>query len=265
MKNRIDCKFEELRRKKKKAFIAFLTAGDPNLEATEELVLAFEQAGVDIIELGVPFSDPLADGPTIQAASQRALANGVTLEKIFTTISRIRKKSNIPIVLMMYYNLVFHFGEDLFVSAAKRIGVDGLIIPDLPFEEAKGLIKAAKKNDLATVFFIAPTTTRPRMKKIAEVSTGFIYYVSLRGVTGARSRLPASVVKNVRTIKALTKKPVVVGFGVSTPEQVKTITKTADGVIVASAIIDKMTENEDKRSLVHNVTSFVSRLVNSLS
>ncbi|MCK5178257.1 MAG: tryptophan synthase subunit alpha, partial [Candidatus Omnitrophica bacterium] len=183
--NRIEKTFKELKRKKKKAFIPFITAGDPNLKTTEELVLSFEGAGADIVELGVPFSDPLADGPTIQASSQRALKKGVNLTKILKTVAQIRRKSQIPIALMTYYNPVFYYGEDKFIRDAKASGVDGIIIPDLPPEEAKTLIKAARKRDISTVFFLAPTTTSRRMKQIVQASTGFIYYVSMTGVTGA--------------------------------------------------------------------------------
>ena len=195
--NRIDRKFKELRGKKKKAFIAFITAGDPNLKTTEELVLAFEKAGVDIVELGVPFSDPLADGPTIQASSQRALNKGVTLLKVFDLIKRLRQKTEIPIALMMYYNPIFHLGEKNFVAKAVQSGVDGVIVPDLPPEEAKTLTALARKNGLSTIFFISPTTTRSRMKKNVNASTGFVYYISLTGVTGARKNLPTQYLNQI--------------------------------------------------------------------
>ena len=178
--NRIEKTFKELKNKKKKAFIPFITAGDPSLKTTEELVLSFEHAGADIVELGVPFSDPLADGLTIQASSQRALKKGVNLQKILRTVGQIRQKSQIPIALMTYYNPVFHYGEDEFMRDAKKNGVDGIIIPDLPPEEAKVLIASAKKYDVSTVFFVAPTTTSRRMKTIVKASTGFIYYVSMK-------------------------------------------------------------------------------------
>ncbi len=262
--NRIDQKFRELRRKKKKAFIPFITSGDPNLKTTEELVLSFEQAGADIVELGVPFSDPLADGPTIQASSQRALKKGVSLEKILNTVSRIRQRSQVPIALMTYYNPILKYGEDKFVRHAKKCGVDGLIIPDLPPEEAKGLIRAAKKQDISTIFFLAPTTTLQRMKRIVKASTGFIYYVSMTGVTGSNKKFAKENVEKIRAARRLTKKPICIGFGVSTPTQVKTVAKTADGVIVGSAIVKQIQKNKGKKDLVKNVTRFVWTLTRGL-
>jgi tryptophan synthase alpha chain len=259
--NRLDQTFKQLKAQRKKAFIAFITAGDPNLATTEKLVLSFEQAGVDVIELGVPFSDPLADGPTIQAASQRALKHHVTLDKILGLVKRIRVKSQIPIALMTYYNPVFHYGEEKFVVRAVKAGVDGLIIPDLPPEEAAGLIKISRKHNCATVFFLSPTTTKERMTKIVQASTGFIYYVSLTGVTGARTSLPSSAIQNVRQAKKLTGKPICVGFGVSTPAQVKSMSRIADGVIVGSAIIKEIEKNHGKAKLISNVTQFVRTLV----
>ena len=260
MKNRIEKKFEQLKELKKKAFIAFLTAGDPTLKVTEDFVLAFERCGADIVELGVPFSDPLADGPTIQAASQRALKKGVTLKKVFSLVSRIRKKSQIPIALMTYYNPVLHFGEENFGRTAKRCGVDGVIVPDLPLEEASCLVKTARKNNFATVFFLSPTTSKERVKAIVKASSGFIYYVSLTGVTGARRLLPEDIRANVLYAKRQTKKPVCVGFGVSTPIQIKSIAKIADGVIVGSAIVREIQKNTGRKDLVKNVSRFVSRL-----
>ena len=263
--NRIDQKFQELQKRKKKAFIAFITAGDPDLRTTEQLVPAFEGAGVDIVELGVPFSDPLADGPTIQAASQRALKKHVNLESILAVVKRIRQRSQIPIALMTYYNPVFHYGEERFARKAKACGVDGLIVPDLPPEEGHNLIRAARQNGLATVFFLAPTTTPQRMKHIVNASTGFIYYVSLTGVTGARQELPTSLTQQVRLAKRMTRKPVCVGFGVSTPAQVRQVAKVADGVIVGSAIVNAIAQNKGKKQLVANVARFVQKLSRNLS
>jgi tryptophan synthase alpha chain len=258
--NRIDQTFKSLKEKKKKAFIAFITAGDPDLKTTEKLVLEFERQGVDLVELGVPFSDPLADGPTIQASSQRALAKGTTLPKILETVRNIRKQSEIPLVLMTYYNSVFHFGEEKFVVAAKQAGVDGVVVPDLPVEEAAGFIRAAKKRNFCTIFFLSPTTGPQRRKKILRAATGFVYYVSLTGVTGARTTLPDSIKKNVLQAKKLTKKPVCVGFGVSTPGQVKSLGKISDGVIVGSAIVKEIEKYTGQKNLVERVGRFVSVL-----
>ncbi|MBI5024351.1 MAG: tryptophan synthase subunit alpha [Candidatus Omnitrophica bacterium] len=265
MENRIDVKFKELKKKKKKAFIAFITTGDPDLRTTERLVLAFEGAGVDIVELGVPFSDPLADGPTIQAASQRALKKHVNLENILATVKRVRQRSQIPIALMTYYNPVFHYGEERFARKAKTCGVDGIIVPDLPPEEGDGLIRAARENGLVTVFFLAPTTTQRRMKRIVNASTGFIYYVSLTGVTGARQKLPRTITGQVKLARKLTHKPICVGFGISTPAQVKMVANVADGVIVGSAIVNAIAQNKGKKQLVANVARFVQKLSRNLS
>lgn len=265
MPNRIIQKFAELHSKNKKALIIYITAGDPRLRVTEQLVSALERAGVDIVELGIPFSDPLADGPTIQAASQRALLRGVSLEGIFQSVVRIRKESQIPLALMSYYNPIFHYGEEKFVTRAIKVGVDGLIIPDLPPEEAQGLIRAARKVDLATVFFMAPTTTLSRMRKIAKFSTGFIYYVSLTGVTGARDRLAQTIASQVRQAKRLTHTPICVGFGVSTPQQVRSIARWADGVIIGSALIKEIEKNKKKPHFIPKVSQFVQALGSGLT
>lgn len=258
--NRIDQKFQELKRNKKKAFIAFITAGDPDISTTQKLVIAFEKSGVDIVELGVPFSDPMADGPTIQASSARALAKGINLHSILNLVRSIRKTSNIPIALMMYYNSVFHYGEAKFMQDAKKSGVDGLIIPDLPPQEAKNLIKLGKKHDMSIVFFLAPTTRKDRVARIAQASTGFIYYVSLTGVTGARQNVPSEVIANLRSLRAKIKKPICVGFGVSRPEHVRKLSSVADGVIVGSAIINQIVKNQGKKNLVANVARYVRNL-----
>lgn len=261
--NRIDKKFKELRRQKKKAFIVYITAGDPNLAATEKLVVALEKSGADIIELGIPFSDPLADGPTIQAASQRALKAGASLKKIFKTVSAIRKKTDIPIVFMTYYNPVLQFGLAGFFKGCARCGVDGVIIPDLPAEEAKELIGLGRKNKISTIFLAAPTSTRKRIINIAKSSSGFIYYVSLTGVTGARSKLPAELKSKVRSIKSITDKPVAVGFGISAGTQAEEIAKVADGVIVGSAIVKMIGEKKDFISRVSRFANILAEAIHN--
>ncbi len=258
--NRIDQIFQKLRQQRKKAFIAFLTAGDPDLKKTEELVLSFEKVGVDIVELGVPFSDPLADGPTIQEASYRSLQKKTTLRKILALVKKIREKSEIPLCLMTYYNPVFCFGSKKFIREAKKSGVDGLIIPDLPPEEDRNLVTYARNNDISTIFFLTPTTTRQRRREVIKKSTGFIYYVSLKGVTGVRTFLPSNLARNVRAAKKMTQKPVCVGFGISQPGQAKAIKRIADGVIVGSAIVKQIERNSDKRNMVKKVSVFVRKL-----
>lgn len=261
MTNRIDKKFSALKKYGQKAFIAYITAGDPDLSTTEDIVLALESSGVDIIELGIPFSDPMADGPTIQAASHRALQNKVSLKKIFTMMVRLRKITQIPVAFMTYYNPVFKYGLVSFFKSCASAGVDGVIIPDLPYEEAKDLIALGKKYKIATIFLAAPTSTRERIKNIAKVSTGFIYYVSLTGVTGERTKLPREVVSNVRSIKKMTDKPVAVGFGISSPDQARQIAKVADGIIVGSAIVKII---GTKKGLIPKVSSFAKRLAKAI-
>ncbi len=263
--NRVDKKFRELKRDKKKAFIAYITAGDPSLAMTKRIALTLEQAGVDILELGIPFSDPLADGPTIQAASHRALIKGVSLKKIFSAVGSLRKATDIPIVFMTYYNPVFRYGVERFVKSCRYNGVDGVIIPDLPCEEAKDLKRCAEREKVATIFLAAPTSTKVRMDNIARNSSGFIYYVSLTGVTGARSKLPAEVASKVKFLKAITKKPVAVGFGISTARQGREVSKVADGVIVGSAIVKIIAGNQDNnKALISKVSQFAKTLARSI-
>lgn len=258
--NRIEKKFAELKKKGKKAFIVFITAGYPSLDTTKKLVLEFARSGVDIVELGVPFSDPMADGPLIQEASQHALGRKVNLSGIFDLVSSIRKKSEIPLCLMTYYNPVFCFGEERFCRRASLSGVDGVIVPDLPPEEGRGFIRKALKNKLDVIHFIAPTTSRKRCRAIAGVARGFIYYVSLTGVTGPRKKLPDDLEDNIRRIKSLTRKPVCVGFGISNRAQAQKICSFADGIIVGSAVIQKIRENRNKKGLVKHVVRFVRGL-----
>ncbi|MBU4377058.1 MAG: tryptophan synthase subunit alpha [Candidatus Omnitrophica bacterium] len=235
--NRIDKKFKELKKKKGKAFIAYITGGYPGMAATEKLVLCLEKSGVDLVEIGVPFSDPMADGPIIQYSSEVALAHGATLKKLLRSVENIRQRSAVPIVFMSYYNPIYRYGVEKFVNDASRCGVDGVIIPDLPLEEAAILTNAASGKKFSVIFLAAPTSTRERLKKIAKKSRGFIYYVSLTGVTGTRRRLAPDITKNIKSIKALTDKPVCVGFGVSNASQAKLAARVADGVIIGSAII----------------------------
>ena len=265
MKNRIDQTFEDLKRRNRKALIAYITAGDPNLSTTEHLVYAMEKSGVDMIELGIPFSDPLADGLTIQEASKRALDKGVTVAKIFDLVRSIRCHSEIPLLFMTYYNPVFHYGLNRFVAKCKDVGIDGLIIPDLPPEEAGQLRKLALKENISTVFFVAPTTTDERIKSNATASTGFVYYVVLTGVVGKAKVKLSDVIKCIKHAKKFTTKPICAGFGISTPAQVKEIAQVADGVIIGSAIIKEIQKHAGKSDLVSSVSIFVRSLSEALS
>ncbi|MBI4690759.1 MAG: tryptophan synthase subunit alpha [Nitrospirae bacterium] len=238
--------FESLRSQNKKAFIPYIMAGDPSIEKTKELVITLEECGADIVELGVPFTDPLADGPTIQRASERALKNGVTLKSVISLVRDLRTRTKIPLVLMTYYNPVFKYGEERFVNDAKDAGVDGVIIPDLPPDEASSFIRLTKKSDIASIFLLAPTSTEDRIKIVVKASRGFIYYVSMTGITGSQLLLDGSIEKSINNIRRITDKSIAVGFGVSTPEEAEAVSRISDGVIVGSAIVKKVQENSDE-------------------
>jgi tryptophan synthase alpha chain len=261
--SRIDRTFDGLKERGQSALIPFIMAGDPNLETTESLVFKMTETGADIIELGVPFSDPLADGPTIQSASQRALQNGVSLKDIFSLTERL-KGINTPLVLMTYFNPIFRYGLKDFAEGCQRSGVDGVIIPDLPPEEAGPWIQEARKRSLDTIFFIAPTSPPGRIRLVSRYSRGFIYYVSVTGVTGARDKLPEELEQAVKGIKQQSRRPVVVGFGISTPGQAKAISHFADGVIVGSAIVKMIEENLKNPELTNRVRDFVSSFAKAL-
>jgi tryptophan synthase alpha chain len=241
--SRISEKFSQLKKDRKKAVIFFMTAGDPGFKKNAELALAFEKDGVDLLELGVPFSDPLADGPVIQASSRRALEKGTTLSGILKLVKEIRRKSKIPILLMSYLNPVLSHGAARFAREAKAAGVDGVIFPDLPPDEGGEIAPVLKKHGIDVVYLLAPTSTPERRRFVCRASRGFVYYVSITGVTGVHSSLPAAVEKNIREAKKETKLPVCVGFGVSTPEQARTMARIADGVIVGSAVVKALEAN----------------------
>lgn len=260
MLNRIDLKFKELKREKKKAFIAFIMAGDPSLKITKELIFELEKQRADIIELGVPFSDPIADGTTIQKASERGRKSKTTLTSVFNLVRNVRLQIETPIVFLIYYNLVFHYGLEKFINAAVDSGVDGVVIPDLPPEESKELCKIAKKKRFSIIHLLAPTSSIDRIKKVARASSGFIYYVSLTGTTGARKKLPEELEVKLKNIKNITKIPICVGFGISTHEQVREVQKISDGAIVGSAIIKVIEKNIGKKDLVKKVRNFVRTL-----
>ena len=263
--NRIDAKFKELKDRNEPAFIPFITAGDPSLEATKELIVEFDKRGSDMIELGVPFSDPIADGPVIQASYYRALLGGVKLSDILELVKDVRKKSEIPIVSMISQSILFKNGCDNFVRSAVKAGFDGATIPDLPVEEAEEIMEAGRKEGFKIICFIAPTTTSDRMELIVKKSQGFLYYISVVGITGVRSELSADITENIQNIKRSTSLPVAMGFGISTPEQAKAAGKVADGVIVGSAIMREIEKygNQDDKILIKNVGKFVGELVKS--
>jgi len=262
--SRIAEKFEELRSRGEGALIAFVTAGDPTISATPKIAKALEDAGTDMIELGLPFSDPIADGPTIQAAAERALKFGMDTDVYFTVTKKVRKTVKAPLICLTYFNLVLKRGVGRFMKNCRESGIDGVIIPDLPVEEAKEVREKADDNSVNVIFLAAPTTTEKRMKKILDATRGFVYLVSLLGVTGARKELSRTVGDMINLAKKSAKKniPLAVGFGISTPEHVReVIAAGADGAIVGSAIvnvIEKNIGNEGKMLLdIHN---FATRL-----
>ncbi len=238
--SRIDACFVALRKKDEKALIPFLTAGDPDLELTEELVLAMAESGADIIELGIPFSDPTAEGPTIQRSSQRALESGTSLRSILALVGRLRNRIAQPLVLMGYANPIHAMGAENFAKAASDVGVDGIIIPDLTPEDGAPYLDPIRAMGIDVVLLAAPTTRPERLRMIMRETQGFLYYVSLQGVTGARTSLSSGLEERVRYAQALEPKPVCVGFGVATPEHAEEIGAFADGVVVGSAIVDKL-------------------------
>jgi tryptophan synthase alpha chain len=246
--DRIAQAFARTRREKRAAFVAYLCAGDPDFDTSLAACRAVLDAGADVLELGVPFSDPLADGLTNQLAAQRALEGGMTTARVFELVRRLREKSQVPVVFYTYYNLVFAYGVENYVRTAKEAGVDGLLTLDLPPEEASELLAACTKHDLKTVFIVAPTTPAGRLARIGAAATGFIYYVSREGVTGVRDQVAANIPEAVSRIRQHTALPVAVGFGISTREQVRQVARMADGVVVGSVLVNVIKDNLDNRA-----------------
>lgn len=262
--NRIDSLFSRLKSEGRPAMIAYITGGDPTLEASAKIAVKLEQAGVDLLELGIPFSDPLADGATIQAAASRALAAGTTVPGIIDLVREIRKSSQIPIVLFAYLNPVYVYGFSEFQADAAAAGADGLLLLDLPPHEALLNEELTSAHDLKTIRLIAPTTPPERLKEITHASEGFIYYVSREGVTGEQTSLSADIATRVDSIKALTQVPVAVGFGISNPEQAATVANLADGVVVGSAIVRKIGEYGNRPDLPLLIADFVRPIADAV-
>lgn len=260
----IDQAFRAAARARRKVLIPYVMAGDPDLALTVRLVPALAEAGADVVELGIPFSDPIADGPVILRAALRALVNDTSLAEVIGAVRDIRRATRVPIVLMSYYNPILQMGPEPFAAEAVAAGVDGVIVPDLPPEEASDLIRAARKSGLATIFLLAPTSDPGRIRRVARVCRGFLYYVSLTGITGARLADTDDVARRIAEIRKATQKPIAVGFGIATPEQAAAVGKVADGVIVGSALVRVMEREveagSDPQKLVAAAAEFVAGL-----
>ena len=262
---RIAQRFEQLRKNGEKALVVFLSAGDPDLDTTDALVLAMAESGADLIEIGVPFSDPVAEGPTIQRSSERGLASGASLRRILERIERLRSKVELPLLLMGYANPFYAMGAERFAVAAGQVGVDGILVVDLPPEEGHDFFEAADRHGIDAVLMATPTTPPERMKYLVEATRGFLYYVSLTGVTGARGDLASDVQAQVDLARSFGDVPVCVGFGVSKPEHARELAGFADGVVVGSAIVDRIESAGSREKAVESVASFVEELKRALS
>ncbi|MEW6388103.1 MAG: tryptophan synthase subunit alpha [Thermodesulfobacteriota bacterium] len=256
---RIDKVFRRLRQRGEKALIPFITAGDPDLETTRALALEIAAKGGDLLELGIPFSDPLADGPIIQEASTRAIKGGVHLQEVLQLAGELRGQTDIPLILMGYYNPILQYGLERTAKEAARLGVDGFIIPDLPPEEATLWRRAALDAGVAPIFLAAPTSGPQRIETLGRLTRGFLYYVSVTGITGARKELPLELVNELKQVRSLVKCPVAVGFGISEPEQVRQLAPYVDGVVVGSAIVQRVAKLSGP-ALVKEVGEFIASL-----
>jgi len=259
-RNGLRAAFRGARRSGRPALVAYVTAGDPNLKFTEALVLKLAEAGADVIELGVPFSDPIADGPVIQRASERALRRGTSLGDVIRLAQRIRRKSAVPLVLFSYYNPVLQLGVERFAVQAAAAGVDAALITDLTPEEAGGYVKTMRRSKLDTVFLAAPTSTPARLRTIGRLSRGFVYVISRRGTTGARQDVPAEVKALVRRVRRATPLPIAVGFGISRREHVEALRGTADGVVVGSALVECCERGRHGRKAIESAARLVREL-----
>jgi tryptophan synthase alpha chain len=258
--NRIVERFARLQREGKKGFIVYIGAGDPRLEVTLQLAVAFDRVGVDVLELGVPFSDPLADGLVNQLAAQRGLESGTTPPKVLETVTAIRKQTQIPIVLYIYFNLVHRYGMERFIKDAARAGVDGLLVLDLPPEESDDYEALMKAAGLCNIYLVAPTTPDDRVKLIVTRGTGFIYYVSREGVTGMQQKVSERIAEMTARIRAHTQLPIAIGFGISNPEQARSVARQAEAIVVGSAIVHQIAEHGKSPDLVERVAGFVKTL-----
>ena len=259
--NRIVERFARLKREGKKGFIVYIGAGDPHLDATRQLALAFDEVGVDILELGVPFSDPLADGLVNQLAAQRGLESGTTPSKVLETVAAIRRESQIPVVLYIYFNLIHRVGLEKFIRDAAQAGVDGLLVLDLPPEESDNYEALMRAAGLCNIYLVAPTTPENRIELIVKRGTGFIYYISREGVTGMQTKVADTIAAMTAKIRAHTQLPIAVGFGISNPEQATAVAKHAEAIVVGSAVVNQIAQHGKSQELITQVSQFVASLV----
>ncbi len=262
--NRITERFAQLKQNSQKGFVVYIGAGDPDLKSTHDLALAFDKVGVDVLELGVPFSDPLADGLVNQLAAQRGLASGTTPTKVLETVAAIRQQSQIPIVFYIYFNLLHRHGVKKFIQDCAKSGVDGLLVLDLPPEESENYEAMMAEAGLCNIYLVAPTTPDDRIELIVKRGTGFIYYVSRIGVTGMQAKISDTISEMTGKIRAHTDLPIAVGFGISNPEQAKTVANFGEAIVVGSAIVNQIAEHGKSPELVARTTEFVKSLVDSV-
>lgn len=262
--NRIVERFARLKREGKKGFVVYIGAGDPNLEATRQLGLAFDKAGVDVLELGVPFSDPLADGLVNQLAAQRGLESGTTPKKVLETVAAIRRESQIPVVLYIYFNLIHRVGMERFITDAAHAGVDGLLVLDLPPEESENYEALMRKAGLCNIYLVAPTTPDDRIELIVRRGAGFIYYISREGVTGMQQTVSQNIASMTAKIRAHTDLPIAIGFGISNPEQARAVAQHAEAIVVGSAVVNQIAQYGKGKELISRVGEFVKTLVSAV-
>ncbi len=261
--NRIEERFARLKRDGKKGFIVYIGAGDPNLEATRQLGVVFDKLGVDVLELGVPFSDPLADGLVNQLAAQRGLESGTTPPKVLESVAAIRKESQIPVVLYIYFNLIHKHGVERFIQDAATAGVDGLLVLDLPPEESDDYEALMRKAGLCNIYLVAPTTPEDRIEFIVKRGTGFIYYISREGVTGMQAKVSDTLLEMIKKIRNHTKLPIAVGFGISNPDQAKFVAQQAEAIVVGSAVVNQIAQHGKSPKLVEDVSRFAKTLADA--
>jgi tryptophan synthase alpha chain len=265
--SRLDQLFTDLRKKARKAFMPFVTAGDPDLDFTADVIRELDRRGCSMCEVGIPYSDPIADGPVIQASYTRALARKIKLSEIFAMLSRVSQEVKMPLVTMVSYAIVYRHGLKEYVADAKAAGVVGAIVPDLLVEESNELAAICKSTDFKLIQLVTPTTPRQRALRIAQSSTGFLYYVSVTGITGERTELPPSLAENVGWLRSKTDLPICIGFGISTPQHVKLLSPVADGLIVGSAIVRRIAEaaTGSRDAVLQDVGDYASSLLDALS